>query len=53
MSDPAPLMAGKTGVILGIPYDRALAGGIGWAVAGHGAERALTGRRAVRGNGAA
>ena len=37
-----PLMAGKKGLILGIANDRSLAWGIARAVAGHGADLALT-----------
>ena len=37
-----PLMAGKKGLILGIANDRSLAWGIARAVAGQGAELALT-----------
>ena len=42
MSQAVPLMAGKKGLILGIANDRSLAWGITRAVAGHGAELALT-----------
>ena len=38
----APLMAGKKGLVMGIANDRSLAYGIAKAVAGHGAELALT-----------
>ncbi|MGH6918950.1 MAG: SDR family oxidoreductase, partial [Geminicoccaceae bacterium] len=42
MSQAVPLMAGKKGLILGIANERSLAWGITRAVAGHGAELALT-----------
>jgi len=42
MSDPAPLMAGKKGLIMGIANERSLAWGIAQAVAGQGAELAVT-----------
>jgi enoyl-[acyl-carrier protein] reductase I len=42
MSQAGPLMAGKKGLILGVANDRSLAWGITRAVAGHGAELALT-----------
>ncbi|HZD25880.1 MAG TPA: enoyl-ACP reductase FabI [Alphaproteobacteria bacterium] len=42
MSDPAPLMAGKKGLIMGIANERSLAWGIAKAVAAHGAELAVT-----------
>jgi enoyl-[acyl-carrier protein] reductase I len=42
MSQAAPLMAGKKGLILGIANERSLAWGITRAVAEHGAELALT-----------
>jgi enoyl-[acyl-carrier protein] reductase I len=42
MLQAGPLMAGKKGLILGVANDRSLAWGITRAVAGHGAELALT-----------
>ena len=42
MSQAVPLMAGKKGLILGIANDRSLAWGIARAVAGHGADLAVT-----------
>jgi enoyl-[acyl-carrier protein] reductase I len=42
MADATPLMAGKQGLIMGIANDRSLAWGIARAVAGHGAELAIT-----------
>ena len=42
MTDAAPLMAGKRGLIMGIANDRSLAWGIARALATHGAELALT-----------
>ena len=42
MSDPAPLMAGKKGLIMGIANERSLAFGIARALAAHGAELAIT-----------
>jgi enoyl-[acyl-carrier protein] reductase I len=42
MSDALPLMAGKKGLIMGIANERSLAWGIAKAVAGHGAELAVT-----------
>jgi enoyl-[acyl-carrier protein] reductase I len=42
MTDATPLMAGKQGLIMGIANDRSLAWGIARAVAGHGAELAIT-----------
>ncbi len=42
MSDPAPLMAGKKGLIMGIANERSLAFGIARALAGQGAELAIT-----------
>jgi enoyl-[acyl-carrier protein] reductase I len=42
MSEALPLMAGKKGLIMGIANERSLAWGIARAVAGHGAELAVT-----------
>jgi enoyl-[acyl-carrier protein] reductase I len=42
MTDAAPLLAGKKGLIMGIANERSLAWGIARAVAGHGAELAVT-----------
>jgi len=42
MSDLAPLMAGKKGLIMGVANDRSIAWGIAKAVHAHGAEIALT-----------
>jgi len=42
MSEPAPLMAGKRGLVMGVANDRSIAWGIARAVAGHGAELAFT-----------
>jgi enoyl-[acyl-carrier protein] reductase I len=42
MADATPLMAGRQGLIMGIANDRSLAWGIARAVAGHGAELAIT-----------
>jgi enoyl-[acyl-carrier protein] reductase I len=42
MSDAAPLMAGKTGLIMGIANERSLAWGIARAVAAQGAALAVT-----------
>ena len=42
MSEGLPLMAGKKGLIMGIANERSLAWGIAKAVAGHGAELAVT-----------
>ncbi len=42
MSDPAPLMAGKKGLIMGIANERSLAFGIARALAAQGAELAIT-----------
>jgi enoyl-[acyl-carrier protein] reductase I len=42
MSEALPLMAGKKGLIMGIANERSLAWGIAKAVAGHGAELAVT-----------
>jgi enoyl-[acyl-carrier protein] reductase I len=42
MSEALPLMAGKNGLIMGIANERSLAWGIAKAVAGHGAELAVT-----------
>src|SRR5271165_3695586 len=50
---PAPLMAGKRGLIMGVANDRSIAYGIARVLAGHGAEIAYTyqgdafGRRAI------
>jgi len=42
MTSPAPLMAGKKGLIMGVANDRSIAWGIAKAVSGHGAEIAFT-----------
>ena len=42
MSEALPLMAGKKGLIMGIANERSLAWGIAKALAGHGAELAVT-----------
>ena len=42
MSQPAPLMAGKRGLIMGVANDRSIAWGIAKAVHRHGAELAFT-----------
>jgi len=42
MTSPAPLMAGKKGLIMGVANDRSIAWGIAEAVSGHGAEIAFT-----------
>ena len=42
MGEPAPLMAGKRGLIMGVANDRSIAWGIAKAVHGHGAELAFT-----------
>ncbi|MEE8562774.1 MAG: SDR family oxidoreductase, partial [Alphaproteobacteria bacterium] len=42
MSEPAPLMAGKRGLIMGVANDRSIAWGIAKAVHDHGAELAFT-----------
>jgi enoyl-[acyl-carrier protein] reductase I len=42
MENPAPLMAGKRGIVLGIANERSLAWGIARAVARHGARLAVT-----------
>src|SRR3974377_2483788 len=53
IAKPAPLMAGKRGLIMGVANDRSIAYGIGRVLAGQGAEIAYTyqgdafGRRAV------
>jgi enoyl-[acyl-carrier protein] reductase I len=53
IAKPAPLMAGKRGLIMGVANDRSIAYGIARVLAGHGAELAFTyqgdafGRRAV------
>jgi enoyl-[acyl-carrier protein] reductase I len=53
IAKPAPLMAGKRGLIMGVANERSIAYGIARVLAGHGAELAFTyqgdafGRRAV------
>ncbi len=53
IAKPAPLMAGKRGLVMGVANDRSIAYGIARVLAGHGAELAFTyqgdafGRRAV------
>jgi enoyl-[acyl-carrier protein] reductase I len=53
IAKPAPLMAGKRGIIMGVANDRSIAWGIARVLAGHGAELAFTyqgeafGRRAI------
>ncbi|KAB2918332.1 MAG: enoyl-ACP reductase FabI [Hyphomicrobiaceae bacterium] len=53
MAQPAPLMAGKRGLIMGVANDRSIAWGIARMLAGHGAKLAFTyqgdafGRRAI------
>jgi len=42
MTDAAPLLAGRTGLIMGIANERSLAWGIAKAAAAHGAELAVT-----------
>jgi enoyl-[acyl-carrier protein] reductase I len=42
MTSPAPLMAGKKGLIMGVANDRSIAWGIAKAVSDHGAEIAFT-----------
>jgi enoyl-[acyl-carrier protein] reductase I len=42
MTSPAPLMAGKKGLIMGVANDRSIAWGIAEAVSDHGAEIAFT-----------
>jgi enoyl-[acyl-carrier protein] reductase I len=42
MTSPAPLMAGKKGLIMGVANDRSIAWGIAKAVSDHGAEVAFT-----------
>lgn len=42
MGEPAPLMAGKRGLIMGVANDRSIAWGIAKAVHDHGAELAFT-----------
>ncbi|CCQ72695.1 enoyl-ACP reductase FabI [Magnetospira sp. QH-2] len=42
MSEPAPLMAGKRGLIMGVANDRSIAWAIAKAVSAHGAELAFT-----------
>lgn len=42
MTDPAPLMQGKRGLIMGVANDRSIAWGIAKAVAAQGAELAFT-----------
>jgi enoyl-[acyl-carrier protein] reductase I len=53
IAKPAPLMAGKRGLVMGVANERSIAYGIARVLAGHGAELAFTyqgdafGRRAV------
>ncbi len=53
LAQPAPLMAGKRGLIMGVANDRSIAWGIARMLAGHGAKLAFTyqgdafGRRAI------
>jgi enoyl-[acyl-carrier protein] reductase I len=53
IAKPAPLMAGKRGLIMGVANERSIAWGIARVVAGHGAKLAFTyqgdafGRRAI------
>ena len=53
IAKPAPLMAGKRGLIMGVANDRSIAWGIARVLAGHGANLAFTyqgeafGRRAI------
>ncbi|MGA7326891.1 MAG: SDR family oxidoreductase, partial [Rhodomicrobium sp.] len=53
IAKPAPLMAGKRGLVMGVANDRSIAYGIARVLSGHGAEIAYTyqgeafGRRAV------
>lgn len=42
IAKPAPLMAGKRGLIMGVANDRSIAWGIARVLAGHGAELAFT-----------
>lgn len=42
MANPAPLMAGKRGLVMGVANDRSIAWGIAKACADHGAELAFT-----------
>ena len=42
MSEPAPLLAGKRGLVMGVANDRSIAWGIAKTVAAHGAELAFT-----------
>ena len=42
MSQPAPLLAGKKGLVMGIANERSLAWGVAKAVRSHGAELAVT-----------
>ncbi|MBT3558816.1 MAG: enoyl-ACP reductase FabI [Rhodospirillales bacterium] len=42
MTNPAPLMAGKKGLIMGVANDRSIAWGISKALSEHGAELAFT-----------
>ncbi len=42
MNEPAPLMAGKRGLVMGVANDRSIAWGIAKTVAAHGAELAFT-----------
>ena len=53
IAEPAPLMAGKRGLVMGVANDRSIAWGIARVLHGHGAELAFSyqggafGRRAV------
>ena len=53
IAQPAPLLAGKRGLVMGVANDRSIAWGIARVLAGHGAELAFTyqgeafGRRAI------
>ena len=53
IANPAPMMAGKKGLIMGVANDRSIAWGIARILAGQGAELAFTyqgdafGRRAI------
>lgn len=53
LAQPAPLMAGKRGLVMGVANDRSIAWGIARMLAGHGARLAFTyqgdafGRRAI------
>ena len=42
MSEPAPLMAGKRGLVMGVANNRSIAWGIAQSCANHGAELAFT-----------